>query len=93
MTKYTVPGQHINCKKCKKELVVTVRKQTICPDCRQEIKRKNQNRPFTTETPYLVWLWHSKGYSFQNIALSLGRTIDGVKEAYMQYLQSKDGLQ
>lgn len=86
MTKYTAPGQHINCKVCENEFVVTGYKQTICHDCKQRIQAEQSTRPYTDETPYLVWLWHSKGDSFSDIALALGRTVANVKEAYNKYV-------
>lgn len=67
------------------------RKQTV--NTRPTLNYEELNRPFTNDTPYLVNLWHHKhGNSFEEIAIILNRSLESVKEAYRQYVQSKEVL-
>lgn len=89
------------CKTCGKEFIRPGKKKRIyCSiECCGEDKRttgintrpdrtNELNRPFTDNTPYIVWLWHKKhGNSFEQIAMILNRSLDNVKEAYNMYAQ------
>lgn len=89
------------CKVCGKEFTQTGKRDRIycsnqcCNDdnrnmanTRPDITKEELNRPFTSETPYLVWLWHNKhGDGFELIAMILNRSVESVKEAYNKYVQ------
>lgn len=83
----------VKCKTCGRKFLTNNPKRKTCPGCVTRSQKEESIRPLTTETPYLVWMWHSKGDSFADIALALGRTVANVKEAYRQYVQSKEVVQ
>ncbi len=83
--KFTSPGKKER-KYCSNECCGED-KRTTKVNTRPE--RNNElNRPFTSETPYLVNLWHNRqGDSFEQIAMILNRSVESVKEAYNMYVQ------
>lgn len=46
-------------------------------------KDEDLNRPYTSETKYLILMWHRKGNSKVEIAQILGRSLESVEKAFV----------
>lgn len=42
-----------------------------------------KDRPFTSETAYLIRLWYKQGDSKERIAEALGRSLENIEQAFM----------
>lgn len=49
----------------------------------RRIDPEDANRPFTSETKYLIRLWYKQGDSKERIAEALGRSLENIEQAFM----------
>ena len=85
--------KYIKCEYCGKEFLYNSRipKKRFCSkNCASTVSKgkrvdsEDANRPFTSETKYLIRLWfYKKGDSKERIAEALGRSLENIEQAFV----------